>query len=164
MLEIVLLSLSSASRTAFLFLATGALCIAASLECALYQSPSVLFTLVTKAAPLITADHLLLQFALQRRNDLVFLVANACITVIHFFVLSSAPNLVTAIGNLMVYLDHSGEALGSTALSVGTIQMALTPILIAMETIKYTDIKKEVTKDVQQKQQRGVANSYATMD
>lgn len=163
-MQIIELSLLQSSASNVLYLLPATLGIAASLVAALHQSPSILFTFIVKAVPLTNAAYSALQFSLLKKNDVVLLIANACLASVAFFVVSVLPLAALAVGNLLIYVDYSGQTLGSTAMSAATIEASLAAILAAMEVIKYTNIRKEILMDIKQKQQRGVPNSYATMD
>ena len=163
-MQIIELSLLQSLASSVLYLLATTLGIAASLVSALHQSPSILFTFIVKAVPLTNAAYAALQFSLLKKNDIVLLIANACLASTAFFVMSFLPLAALAVGNLLIYVDYSGQALGSTAMSAATIEASLTAVLVAMEVIKYSNIRKEIMTDIKQKQQRGVPNSYATMD
>lgn len=163
-MQIIELSLLQPLASNILYLIVIALGVAASLVSALHQSPSYIFTFIVKAIPLTITAYSALQFSLLKNNDVVLLISNACLISVAVYIVSFFPLLMLAIGNLLIYIDHSGQAMGSTAMSAATIESSLVAVLVAMEVIKYSNIQKEITMDIRQKQQRGVPNSYATMD
>lgn len=163
-MQIIELSLLQPLVSSILYLLIATLGIAASLISALHQSPSIMFTIIIKAVPLTSAAYSALQFSLLKKNDVVLLIVNACLASVAFFVVSFFPLVTLVVGNLLIYVDHSGQALGSTAMSAATIEASLAAVLVTMEVIKYSNIRKEIVMDIKQKQQRGVPNSYATMD